>query len=316
MPRLTRVKPGSDTGLQRTATASGFDYGYPDGTEPTEDELHRIEDLVIPPAWNDVWISAHPQGHIQAVGSDDAGRRQYIYHPNWATRRDRGKYARSLELAAALPRARAKVTTALQGEELSRERVLAASFRILDRSALRIGSKHHLERSGNRGLTTLQRRHAIVEDSSISLTFPKRQALTIEDTELALAIVALVEGRPRSTLLAWQNGRRRVGLSPAQINEFVGELTGGAFTAKDFRTLHGTVVAAQTLAATGESGTKRARAAAERDAVTASAEALGNTPAVARDSYIDPRVFRAYRPGLLLDISRTPESAIRSLLLD
>lgn len=219
-----------------------------------------------------------------------------------------------------LPRARAKVTTALQGEELSRERVLAASFRILDRSALRIGSKHHLERSGNRGLTTLQRLHAIVEDSSISLTFPgksgKRQALTIEDTELALAIVALVEGRPRSTLLAWQNGRRRVGLSPAQINEFVRELTGGAFTAKDFRTLHGTVVAAQTLAATGESGTKRARAAAERDAVPASAEALGNTPAVARDSYIDPRVFRAYRRGLLLDTSRTPESAIRSLLLD
>lgn len=326
MPRLRRVRPGRDPGIERIAEESSFTYRSSTGDAPSAADLERIEALVIPPAWTDVWICPLPHGHVQAVGTDAAGRRQYLYHPDWTSRRDRGKYAKALTLASVLPRARARVTTtlradttALGAETVDRDRVLAVSFRLLDVSALRVGSKRHLARTGSRGLTTLQCRHVSVAESQITFTFPgksgKQQVILVEDAELAAAIGALAAAGQRTPLLAWKEGRRRRTLSPQLVNRYVRELTGGEFTAKDFRTLRGTIIAAQTLAEIGAVSTKREREQAERQAVAAVAEALGNTAAVARGSYIDPRVFARYRRGEVLDTSRAPESALRSLLL-
>jgi DNA topoisomerase IB len=318
MPKLARVRPYHDPGFRRVRAGSGFRYLDAKGRNPGQRHLERIQGLVIPPAWHDVWISARPDGHIQAVGVDDAGRTQYLYHPEWTAGRNRGKFARSLALAEALPRARARVTTSLRRADLDRERVLAVAFRLLDQAAPRVGSERYLIAHGSRGLTTLQRRDAAVEASIVSLAFPgksgKRQLLEIDDADLAAAIELLAAGRPRSPLLAWDRAGRRVPLTPAEVNAYVRALTGGRFTAKDFRTLRGTILAAEALARIGTVDTKTDLKRAEVLAVRATAEALGNTPAVARGSYIDPRVFARYRDGQLLDLSITPESAIRGLL--
>jgi len=317
--RLVRVRPDEDAGFRRIRAGKGFRYASADGSGVGRRDLARIRSIVIPPAWQDVWISAEPQGHIQVVGTDDAGRRQYIYHPDWTRRRDKGKYARALQLAESLPRARARATTSLRRTDLDRERVLAASFRLLDRSALRIGSQRYLLQHGSRGLTTLRRRDATVAETIVSLAFSgksgQRQALEIDDPDLAIAIMLLIEGRPASPLLAWQRERRRVALTPNDVNAYVRALTGGPFSAKDFRTLRGTIIAADTLARIGVEETATAVQKAELEAVRAAATALGNTPAVARGSYIDPRVFERYRSGMLLDTAVSPESALRSLIL-
>ncbi len=316
--RLARVRPGVDPGFRRVRAGSGFRYLDEAGAAAPDAAQQRIRDLVIPPAWHDVWIAADPLAHIQVVGTDDAGRRQYLYHALWRTRRDRGKFARALALAEALPRARARVTTALHGSAMDRERALAVSFRLLDRAAPRIGSARYLARHGSRGLTTLQRRDAAVAASVVVLSFPaksgRRAVLEIDDAELAAAIGSLGAGRRGSPLLWYPDGRRQVALTPADVNAYVRELTGGVFTAKDFRTLRGTTVAAETLARIGVVDNARDRRHAELLAVRSTAEVLGNTPAVARASYIDPRVFRRYANGDVLDLTVTPEAAIRRLL--
>ncbi|BDV29474.1 DNA topoisomerase IB [Microbacterium terricola] len=318
MVRLRRVHPDSDPGFRRVRAGAGFRYVDADGDGAGEDDRERIRALVIPPAWEDVWISAAANGHIQAVGTDEAGRRQYLYHPDWRARRDSGKFGRSLALAAALPHARGRVTTALHRERLDREHVLGAAFRMLDSAAPRIGSARYLERHGSRGLTTLQRRDARVNGQEITLSFPaksgRRAFIEIDDADLAATIEQLSAGRPRSRLLAYESGRRRVPLTPADVNAYVRSLTGGTFTAKDFRTLRGTILAAEALARIGTVDTKSDRKRAEQLAVRATADALGNTVAVARGSYIDPRVFALYGRGKLLDLGVSPESAIRSLI--
>ncbi len=314
------MSPGSDPGFRRLGASTGFRYVDADGGPLPDADRERIAALVIPPAWRDVWISPYPNGHIQATGIDDAGRLQYLYHPDWAAGRDKGKFARSLALAAALPHARGRVTTSLRRDTLDRERVLAASFRLLDQAALRVGSERYLERHGSRGLTTLRRRDAVVDGTVTALTFPgksgRRHALEIDDDDLAVVMLLLVGGRSRSPLLAYERGRRRMPVSARDVNEYVRAMTGGGFTAKDFRTLRGTILAADALARIGTVDTTRDRKRAETLAIRATAEALGNTPAVARGSYIDPRVFRQYQRGRLLDTSISPESAIRSLLLE
>jgi len=318
MPRLARVRPLVDPGFRRVRAGSGFRYLDAHGEPAPARHVERIRALVIPPAWEDVWVSVRPDGHIQAVGTDDAGRRQYLYHPDWTVGRDRRKYARALKLAETLPRARARVTTSLRRSALDRERVLAVAFRLLDQAAPRIGSERYLAAHGSRGLTTLQRRDASVEAAVVTLTFPgksgKRQLLEIDDADLAAALALLTAGRPRSALLAWERGRRRVPLSPADVNDYVRALTGGRFTAKDFRTLRGTILAAEALARIGTVDTGSDRKRAEQLAVRATADALGNTPTVARGSYIDPRVFTRYRDGHVLDLSVSPESAVLALI--
>ncbi len=319
MPRLARVRPGVDLGYRRLRSGSGFRYVDADGAALPAAERERVTALVIPPAWQEVWICASPHGHIQATGIDDAGRLQYIYHPQWTAGRDKGKFARALQLAESLPRARARVTTSLRRDDLDRERVLAAAFRLLDQAAPRVGSERYLERHGSRGLTTLKRRDAAIDGTVTSLRFPgksgKRQNLQIDDEDLALVVAIMAAGRPASPLLAYQRSRRRVALTPKEVNAYVRAMTGGAFTAKDFRTLRGTIHAADALARIGLVDTKSERKRAEVLAVRATAEMLGNTPAVARSSYIDPRVFAAYGKGRVLDLAVSPESAIRALIL-
>lgn len=318
MPRLRKVRPGRDLGYRRVRSGSGFRYVDADGSPVPPDERERIAGLVIPPAWSDVWIAAAANGHIQATGVDEAGRMQYLYHPDWSARRDKGKYARALDLAERLPRARARVTPSLRRDDIDRERVLATAFRLLDQAAPRVGSERYFSAHGSRGLTTLQRRDAAVEDGVTRLRFPgksgKRQSLVIDDADLAAVISLLAAGRPAAPLLAYARGRRRVPLSPRDVNAYVRSVTGGTFTAKDFRTLRGTIRAAEELARIGPASRKADRKRAEVRAVAAAAETLGNTPTVARGSYIDPRVFSRYRRGAVLDTSISPETAIRALL--
>ena len=319
MPRLVRVTP-NEPGFRRMRSGGVFRYVDTSGAAVSKQHQRRIQQLAIPPAWQDVWISPEPYGHIQAVGIDAAGRRQYIYHRRWRERRDTRKFARALELAEGLPRARAQVTRALRADGIDRDRVLAAAFRLLDTAAPRIGSARYLKSHGSRGLTTLQRRHAQVSGTVVTLSFPakggKRAEIELDDSDLASVISDLIAGRPRAALLAYDAGRSRRSLTAAEMNAHVRALTGGSFTAKDFRTLRGTITAADALARTGVTDTARQRRDAEALAVQATAELLGNTPAVARSSYIDPRVFRAYRRGALLSLDIAPESAIRRLILE
>ncbi|WP_448720346.1 DNA topoisomerase IB [Microbacterium natoriense] len=318
MASLVRVIPGEDLGFRRVRSGSGFRYVDADGTPVSAADRERIQDLVIPPRWTDVWIAADPLAHIQAVGTDDAGRRQYLYHPLWRAGRDRRKFSRALRLAEALPSARRRVTKALRGEGLTRERALALAFRLLDDAALRVGSERYLVRHGSRGLTTLQRRDVRVDGSSVSMNFPaksgKTASIEVTDEVLADAVSDFAVGSPRASLLAYRKGRRRVRITPAEVNAYLKELTGASYSAKDFRTLHGTILAADALARIGSLDSRQDRRRAERLAVQAAASALGNTTAVARGSYIDPRVFREYARGRTLDLTVAPETAIRRLL--
>jgi DNA topoisomerase IB len=191
--------------------------------------------------------------------------------------------------------------------------------RLLDLAAPRVGAERYLVKHGSRGLTTLLRRDAAVDGTVVALRFPgksgQRQEMEVDDVDLATAVELLVGGRPSSPLLAYLRGRRRVALSPTDVNAYVRSMTGGTFTAKDFRTLRGTITAADALARIGPATKKADMKRAEVLAVKVTAEALGNTPAVARSSYIDPRVFDRYRRGILLDTTISPESAIRTLIL-
>jgi len=283
-------------------------------------ELRRVAELVIPPAWTDVWVCADAAGHIQAIGTDQAGRRQYIYHPAWRQRRDQAKFERSLALAASLPAARRTVTRELRLPGFPKRRLLAAGFRIIDLGSLRVGSEEYLHANGSRGLTTLLCRHAAVEGSRTTLTFPaksgQRWSSAIEDDDLAALMRSLTAARgPRSRLLSWHDDRWH-GIHPVELNAYIRERTHGDFTAKDFRTLKGTIAAASALARAGVATTESAKKRAIAAAVQETAEILGNTRAVARNSYIDPRVFDRYRAGQVLEsgAGRSPEAALRSLI--
>jgi DNA topoisomerase IB len=317
--RLIRVRPYEDPGFRRVRAGQAFRYVDHTGKAVAEGDAERAHALVIPPAWREVWISREPRGHIQAVGTDEAGRRQYLYHADWSKRRDKGKFARALALAEALPRARGRVTQALRREALDRERVLAVAFRLLDQVAPRVGTARYFATNGSRGLTTLQRRDAEIDGSHVTLSFPaksgKRAFLQLDDDLLAATLEQLRTGRPRAPLLAYVRGRRRVPLTPGDVNAYVRSITGGSFTAKDFRTLRGTILAAEALARIGTVDTKTDLKRAELLAVRATAEKLGNTPAVARSSYIDPRVFALYRRGKLMDLEGSHDNAIRRLIL-
>jgi len=318
MARLKRSHPYEDRGYRRLPAGRGFRFVDDRGRALGERERARIAQLAIPPAWRDVWISADPAGHIQAVGTDDAGRRQYIYHPAWSARRDRGKFARALALAQALPGIRAQVTRGLRTPGLTRERVLAAAVRMLDDGAIRIGSEEYFAAHGSRGLATLQCRDASVDGARVQLVFPaksgQRMELTVEDADLAAVLAELVVGRPRAPVFAYRHGRRRVPIRSRDVNAYLSRLSGARFTAKDFRTLRGTLVAAEALALAGPARSERDARRAEREAAQAAAAALGNTVAVARRSYIDPRVFACYRRGRLLDLEGSREGALVRLL--
>lgn len=301
----------------------GFFYRDAAGTRVTDPVLlDRIAALVIPPAWTEVWIAPHPHGHIQATGVDDAGRRQYLYHPQWREQKDRLKFDRMLAFAEALPAARRGVTRDLRGSEFfTRERVLAGAFRMLDSGALRVGSDRYVDENGSFGLSTLLCRHSsVLEGDRVRLRFPAKSGHAWEselhDRDLAALVAGLRRRGGRARLLAWHDAGRWHPLRAEEINADLRQRTGGDFSAKDFRTLRGTVVAALSLARTGPKATERERSTAIVEAVRATARELENTPAVARASYIDPRLLDRYAHGETIDARRpgSAETQLRALL--
>lgn len=301
MPRLRRART-TGPGIRRIRRGRGVHYADPAGGRPDADDLARIAALAIPPAWDDVWIAPHPRDHIQATGVDVAGRRQYLYHQAWRARADEAKFERMLALAAALPRARRLVTTDLRARGLGRDRVLAGAFRLLDLGALRVGSPRYADEHGSRGLCTMLVAHAEVRGDAVRLRYPaksgQRFAVELTDAQLAELIAELGTRGRRARLLAWQDAEGRAHpLRPAEINEDIRRRTGGEFTAKDFRTLHGTAAAARSLAAAGPAATERGRRRAVAEAMRCAAAELGNTPAIARASYVDPRLVDRYERG-------------------
>jgi DNA topoisomerase I len=307
--RLQRVEPHGP-GYTRRRRGRGFSYHDEDGAQITDPAtLQRIRALAVPPAWRDVWICPLPGGHIQAVGTDDAGRRQYLYHEEWRRRRDAAKHDRVLRLGRRLPAVRAQIREDLNGRGLGCERVLAAALRMLDIGAFRVGGNEYApepgEEEGTFGLATLRREHVRLRRGAIELRYPAKggidQAMTLRDPALHPVVRALLRrDGGGEDLLAYRNGRGWHDVCAEDINARLKELAGDEFSAKDLRTWNATLLAAVALAQGAAGGiptSKRGLARTINAALDEVAEHLGNTRAVARASYVDPRVLQHYTEG-------------------
>jgi DNA topoisomerase IB len=303
--RLRRVDSTSP-GLTRRRSGKGFTYLKADGSRVPGEARARIEALAIPPAWIDVWICPDENGHLQAVGTDAAGRRQYLYHERWRKRRDQEKFDHALEFARALPRLRAESTKHLALEGFPAERVLACATRLLDRGFFRVGSESYAELNGSYGLATMKKRHVRVDGDEVVFDYlakgGKHRVQSIVDPAVAEVVHALKRRRAGGPeLLAYRAQDGWHDVRSNDINEYLREITDGVFSAKDFRTWHATVLAAvfvaQSEGAQSRAATKTSRKRAVSAAVRQVSEYLGNTPAVCRASYIDPRVFDRFRAG-------------------
>ncbi|MGO1055578.1 DNA topoisomerase IB [Crossiella sp. CA198] len=305
MTRLRRSDPRG-AGLTRARHGRGFRYLDARG-EPVRDAgtLRRIKDLVIPPAWREVWICPHLNGHIQALGVDEAGRRQYLYHPDWTRRRDAEKFDRVLRLAARLPKVRARIGSALEATGLGRDRVLAAALRLLELGAFRVGGHSYAKENGSYGLATLRRAHVTLRRGRIHVCYlaksGQEREIAIADEQAFSVVRGLLRRRDDNPeLFAYRTGRDWRNVRAEEVNEYLRELAGDGFSAKDLRTWNATVLAATGLAAQdrpeSRAGRKRAVAAVVREV----AEEIGNTPAVCRRSYLDPHVINAYDEGLTI----------------
>ncbi|ORA27853.1 DNA topoisomerase IB [Mycobacterium aquaticum] len=306
--RLRRSVVGGP-GLHRVRRGRGFSYHDHDGRRVTSPRvLQRIEELVIPPAWNNVWICERPDGHIQAVGTDAAGRRQYLYHPQWHEDRSEEKFDRVLEMSALLPDWRAAVAADLRRPGLSRERVLAVGLRLLDLGYFRAGGDQYAEDNNSFGIATLMGEHVTVHSGSVEFDYPAksgvRRVLDIEDPDTVRAVRSLRRAAGSDhRLLSYRNGDGYSAIHADDLNARFKQMVGDEYTVKDLRTWHGTVLAAAAFAdadpPVDDKVIKRVEAAVMREV----AEELGNTPAVARSAYVDPRVPKAYRDGLTIATS-------------
>ncbi|GAC1381895.1 MAG: DNA topoisomerase IB [Marmoricola sp.] len=305
-------------GWRRIGRGRGFSYVDHNGDPVAPEDVQRIRDLVIPPAWREVWICPHPRGHLQAVGTDADGRRQYLYHPQWRVQRDVEKFERVSQQASQLPRLRRRLRADLRAtadDELTeRRRILAAAIRMLDLGCFRPGSDASAD-SGSHGLTTLERQHVRREGAALWFHFEGKAGveheILIDDPDVVRVIDALMRRRRGSArLLASRRGRRWVPISPEELNQRIQELVGEGFTAKDFRTWHATTMAAVTLAAAPPPTGQRARQRRLREAIVAASDLLGNTPTVARSSYVDPRVVELFEQGVVLDPVPRSENAV------
>jgi DNA topoisomerase-1 len=314
MTRLRTVSQ-NDPGWTRRRAGRGFVHLDEHGKRLAAADAERVKALVIPPAWVDVWICPLPNGHLQAVGVDDAGRRQYLYHPDWRVKRDRLKFDRVARAARRLPVARRRITGHLKADGMPLERTAATAVRLLDLGYFRIGGDTYAE-GGAFGLTTLERRHVSRTGKVLIFDFVGKSGVEhrIEiDDPLAVAAVEAMRRRRGGgdRLLAFKQERRWADLDAAQVNDYLRDSTGEEITAKDFRTWHATVLAAAALAASEEPGNTRAsRARAVRAAMVEVSDYLGNSPAMARSSYVDPRVIDLYEDGV------TIETAVRRRFRD
>jgi DNA topoisomerase-1 len=289
-------------GITRRRRGAGWSYVDAAGQPVDGETRQRISALVIPPAWQDVWISPYPNGHIQAVGTDAAGRRQYLYHQQWRLTRDELKHARVLTLARRLPRVREAIETDLARPDLDRDRVLAIALRMLDYGLFRSGNESYAEDNGSHGVATLLREHVVARRDQVAFDFPAKsgvaRSLTLIDAPLADAVRALRRARTGTDRLLVYRGEGGWGEIHADtVNERFKQLAGDDFTVKDLRTWRATVVAAMEFARLEPPTTKAARTRAERAVMEAVAQELGNTPAVARTSYVDPRVVETFGRG-------------------
>jgi DNA topoisomerase IB len=294
----------SRAGLRRVRRGGGFIYLDERGARIEAPEiLERIRDLAIPPAWNEVWICPDPLGHLQATGIDAAGRKQYLYHERWREHRDRQKFKKMVQFGSLLPKLRRCVNSDLDDSDLTRQRVLACAVRLLDVGMFRIGSEEYADEEHGIGLATIRKEHVSVNGTAIAFDYPGkggvRRRQVIEDPRSHEIICALKRRRGGGQeLLAYRESRRWRSLRSDDINDYLKQKLGHDFSAKDFRTWNATVLAAVSLATDGQdAGSETARKRAIDRAVRGVAELLGNTPAVARRAYIDPRVFDRYLSG-------------------
>jgi DNA topoisomerase-1 len=321
-------------GISRRRSGRGFSYRDADGgTIRDRETLARIRALAIPPAWTDVWICPWPNGHIQASGRDARGRKQYRYHADWHQRRGTDKFDRMLDFAKALPRIRKRCDEDLARPGLTREKVLAAVVRLLELTLIRVGNDEYARLNRSFGLTTLRDRHARIEGSGVRFRFRGKSGKTHEvglrDRRLA-GVVRRCQELPGQDLFQFvdEDGEVR-NVASDDVNAYIREASGGAFTAKDFRTWAGTVLAYRALRALqpgiGQGGAKKNVV----EAIRQTADRLGNTPAIARGSYVHPAVLEAYLAGSIRGAlveaaeeqetpptSATPgeEAAVRALL--
>jgi DNA topoisomerase IB len=297
----------SAAGLRRVARGRGFQYLTAEGARCEAADVARIRGLVIPPAWKDVWICTLANGHLQATGVDDAGRRQYIYHPAWRVQRDKEKYDHVLDVAKHLPVARAAACAQLSGRGLTRQRVLATAFILLDVGLFRIGGDRYVIENDSYGLMTLRREHVHCGKDGLVFDYPaksgKERMHVVAVDEAAVVIRALHRSRAaEQRLLACKEGGVWRELDSDDLNGYLRELFGRDVSAKDFRTWHATVLAAVGLAVSGHVATPSARKRAVSRTVREVADYLGNTPAVCRRSYIDPRLIDRYLDGETINV--------------
>ncbi|OBE95794.1 DNA topoisomerase [Mycolicibacterium elephantis] len=314
-------------GLRRVRRGRGFCYQHPDGSAVTDAAtLERIKDLVIPPAWKRVWICPYPNGHIQAVGTDAAGRRQYLYHQRWQQERSEEKFDRVLELSAALPEMRRRIAADLRGRGLVRDRILALALHLLDLGYFRAGSEQYAEENNSFGIATLLCEHITMNRHGVEFDYPAksgvRRTLHLEDAEVIRSVRALLRRPERGErFLVYRNGSGWSDIHADDLNSRFKELVGDEYTVKDLRTWHGTVLAAAAFVdadpPVNKTVVKRVEAAVMKEV----AEDLGNTPAVARSSYVDPRVVEGYESGLTIAAAarraaRTRVDGERQAILD
>jgi DNA topoisomerase I len=321
--RLRRSTVGGP-GFRRVRRGHGFCYVAGQGARRNSvddpEALARIEALVIPPAWKNVWICPYPNGHIQAVGTDAAGRRQYLYHERWQAERSEEKYDRALNLSKHLPDWRVRLVTDLRSRGLGRDRALALAQHLIDQGYFRAGGEEYAQENGSFGLATLRRDHVRLRRDGVEFDYPAksgvRRTVSIEDPLVIRAVRSLLRAQttiPRLLVYRTSDGWSEVHAD--DLNMRFRELVGEDFSVKDLRTWHGTVLAAEAFAIARDPTSKTARRREEAAVMRAVAEELGNTPAVARGSYVDPRVVTAYEQGITIapalrrvQRQRTPEA--------
>ncbi len=298
-------------GIARKKTRNGFRYVMPDGAPVRDAEtLGRIKSLVVPPAWKDVWITTHANGHLQATGRDVKGRKQSRYHPKWREVRDETKYERMMLFAEALPLIRARVEEDMKRPGLPREKVLATIVRLMEATLIRVGNAEYARDNGSYGLTTMRNKHVEVTGSTITFSFQGKSrvhhTIDVEDRRLA-RIVRQCADIPGYELFQYLDAEgERHTIDSADVNEYLHTITGQHFTAKDFRTWAGSVLASMMLREIGPFETATQAKKNVVQAITAVAAKLGNTPSVCRKCYVHPAVLEAYLGGL------TPNEAERA----
>ena len=319
MARLRRSDCAAP-GITRRRRGRGFEYLDPAGERIDDREvLQRINALTIPPAWRSVWICMDARGHLQATGIDAAGRKQYLYHESWRAHRDRLKFDSMIAFGRALRPLRRRVARDLAGSELDRRRILACATRLLDVGFFRIGSEDYVEQNNSYGLATMLKRHVSIAGDEVVFDYPAKSAQrrmhAIADDDVREIVGALKARRGGgSQLLAYRLDGGWEDVRSEDINEYIKQAMRGEFSAKDFRTWNATVLAAVALAAGEPAAARGARERAIKAAVTTVAAYLGNTPAVCRASYIDPRVIDRYHAGSTIAaalgrVARSPDLA-------